>query len=76
MEAAADSAPRRGRVDVLDGNAFKAPLLSSDEVNQVVVREAGGLPTMFLKRLADDTWVFCHRGDDDWQEAVARFGVR
>lgn len=66
----------RGRVDVMGGDVFRGPMLSSSDVNQIVVREAEGSPIMFLQRLADDTWAFCTRGDADWEDAKARFGVR
>ena len=66
----------RGAVDVYGDNLFTPPLLSSHDISKIVVRDSDGSPAMFLQRMVDDTWAWCHRGDPDWEDSKARYGVR
>lgn len=64
-----------GVVEVFGGNVMSPPIVCTSDASKIVIRDSSGAAAAFLHRLADDTWIYCTRLDDDWVPACERFDV-
>ena len=55
----------------------KPPLLDSAEANLIVIHDGFGDPMVLLTRiLTNDTWGMVTKADPDWDQMLARYGVK
>lgn len=67
----------RGNVVVYGTDVRKPPLLDSTEANLIVIHDGFGDPmVLFTRILTNDTWGMVTKADSDWDQMLARYGVR
>lgn len=65
-----------GKVTIYGKSTLGKPLLDSEEVCTIVIRDEEGIPCVLLKRLFGNTWITSKSGDSDWKQVLARFGIK
>lgn len=65
----------QGQVSVY-GSGINGPLLKSNDVRLIQIRNAQGELMSLFVRLTGDVWGFLTRGDPDWEENVRRVEVK
>lgn len=63
------------KVTVRGGNVLEKPLLESDDVKTVLVRNSDGRPMLLLVNIRGDTWGVSSSSDPDWKIVLERFGI-
>lgn len=71
--ASSKSAPCMVTVAGFDRNDV---LFRSDKANVIQVRNKSGEISALLVRLTGEVWGFSRRGDDDWNEVLAIYGIK
>lgn len=66
----------RGVVSVYGRNIIEGPMLESQNISMMVVRDIDGGPVAVLVRiLSNDTWGLSTRGDEDFNAVLTRYGL-
>ena len=71
--AASKAAPCTVTVAGFDRNDV---LFRTDKANVIQVRNKSGEISALLVRLTGEVWGFSRRGDDDWNEVLAIYGIK
>ena len=71
--ASSKSAPCMVTVTGFDRNDV---LFRSDKANVIQIRNKSGEISVLFVRLAGEVWGYSRRGDDDWNENLAIYGIK
>lgn len=71
--ASSKSAPCMVTVAGFDRNDI---LFRSDKANVIQVRNRNGEISVLLVRLSGEVWGYSRRGDEDWNEVLAIYGIK
>lgn len=71
--ASSRSAPCTVTVAGFDRNDI---LFRSDKANVIQVRNKNGEISVLLVRLSGEVWGYSRRGDEDWNEVLAIYGIK